>query len=81
MHLQAMLLLVHGLGHPLKESSFVEFGGGLTVDGEVAEGGAVVGAFAEGGFGEVVVVGGAEEEDTFANDQKYGVSSRLKRSW
>lgn len=56
MHLEAVFVFVHGLCHPFEESGFVEFSRGVAVHFEVTEGCAVVGAFAEGGFGEIVVM-------------------------
>jgi len=55
----------------------VEGGYGGEVEGEVAERGAVVGALGEGAAGEVEVVGGAEEEDTFS--VWVGVSGGVRR--
>jgi len=58
-----VLVLVDGLGHPFEVAGFVELGGCLAVDGEVAEGSGVVRAAGESGFGQVVVVRGSEKED------------------
>lgn len=66
MHLQAVLVFVYALGHEVEVAGFVQSTCRFAVDGEVAEGCGVVGAFCQGGFFEVEVVAWAEQEDPFA---------------
>ena len=66
MHLETVFLFIHRLRHVLELAGLEERGGGLAVDGKIAEGGCVGVAAGEGGAGEVIVVRGAEQEDTGA---------------
>jgi hypothetical protein len=67
-HFKTMFCLVDLARHAFEVPFFLDRGDERGVDGEVAEGRRVCVAGRGGGAGEVVVVGGAEEEDAFAVD-------------
>lgn len=65
-HFEAVLVFVDGLGHPFELAGGVEFGRRFAVDVEVTEGRFILRTSGECGFGEVEVVGGTQDEDSFA---------------
>lgn len=56
MHLQAVLVLVDGLGHAVELTGLVQFVGCSAVNGQVTQWRGVVRTAGQGGLGEVVVV-------------------------
>lgn len=64
MHLQTMFVLVYPPAHGLKIPCLLEFLHQRRIDGQVAQRRGVCVAGGRGGAGEVVVVRGAEEEDS-----------------
>jgi hypothetical protein len=65
-----MLLFVNAPGHGLEGPFLLDLLDERSVDGQVAEGRRVLVAAGRCGAGEVVVVGGADEEDAFTNSIK-----------
>ena len=66
MHLETVFCLVGIDRHGGEAGGSVEFVCDGLVEDEIAEGRLVVGALRESAAGEVVMVGGSEEEDTLA---------------
>jgi hypothetical protein len=73
MHLQTVLVLIHGLRHPLVEAFSVsvspvsvELVCRFSVDSEIAEWSGVMRAFAESGSSEVVMMRWSQKKYTFA---------------
>lgn len=68
-HLKTVLLLIDRLGHPIVLAGVVQSRSSLLVDFQIAEGCGVVRALAQSGLGQVVVMRGAEQDDTLADTQ------------
>lgn len=64
MHLKTMFILIHAPAHGLEIPCLLELLHKRRVDGQVAQRRCVCGAGGRGSAGEVVVVRGAEEEDS-----------------